>query len=138
MNKIVILSVVFLNLLIGFSYATKPCSDSSYFSNSKRDLKEWIELSRWAVILEIKEITHNWGPFPNCYLENKKDCAQFDNGTFKAKILNILKGQQEADKINLVPVYCSKDLPDKLGIYIFYGVHEGGYDGYELIKSSDN
>ncbi|GEM_PF-3341173 len=131
-NKIIILTAIFINYLIVYSFATPSCSPESYYSNPDRSLQEWIEISDWTVKVRITEIHHKWIPYENCYTEDMTKCNQRDAGTFKSEILNIMKGNQT--EIKLVPCYCSKELPDKLGIYIFYGSEDGCYDGYEPIE----
>ena len=101
--------------------------------NSTRSLQEWIEVSDWAAKVKIIKINHKRVPFENCNMEDKTKCAQRDDGNFKAEILEITKGNWAIKRIKLSPKYCSKELPDKLGIYIFYGSKDSGYDGYEFV-----
>ena len=123
-----------MNFLIVHSYATKPCSSQSYYSNSARSLQEWIEASGWVAKVKIAKIDHKWVPWENCYIEDKTKCNRRDDGTLKVEILDIIKGNHDVKGFKLKPNYCSKELPDKVGIYIFYGSENGIYDGYEFIR----
>ena len=128
-----LLIAIFLNLLIATTEATKPCSSDSYFGKSERSLEEWIGVSKWVAIVEINKINHKWGFYGYCNMEYKSTCAQKDFGSLDLNILKIIKGHL-TNEIKLTPASCSKDLPDKLGIYIFYGNYDGYYAGYELVR----
>jgi L,D-peptidoglycan transpeptidase YkuD (ErfK/YbiS/YcfS/YnhG family) len=131
----ILITLIFINFFITSVSATQSCSDQSYYNHSERSLQEWIDDSDWAAKVKIKDIDHKWIPYENCYLDDKTKCTQRDAGTFKSEIVNVIKGDKS--EIKLDPAYCSKDLPDKIGMYVFYGSKSNGYDGYQFIAAEN-
>ena len=114
-------------------WATKPCRSNSYFSTRTRTLAKWIEASRWAVKVEVSDIEDRWVPFPNCYAKDRSTCKLTNRGTFKTKVLEVLKGKIDGKNYVIRKAYCAKENPKKPGIYIFYGNAPGRYQGHDRV-----
>jgi hypothetical protein len=123
-------SIICILLCSTSVWATKRCRSDSYVSNRTRTLAEWIEASKWAVKVEVTEIKDNWVPYPNCYTRDRSKCNLTNRGTFKTKILEVLKGKIDTKNHALRKAYCSKENPKKPGIYIFYGNYPRVYNGH--------
>lgn len=75
-------------------------------------------------------MAHKWVPFTNCYSKDRSKCELQDIGNFKAIILQVIQGDIKKGKFNFTPSYCAKQIPNKDGIYFFYGNTLTTYNGH--------
>jgi len=115
-------------------FATKPCSKDSFASNFNRTPEEWVKTSSWAAKVLVSNIVHIYKPYPNCTHSDESKCSQQDVGSFEAKLLKVMKGEIKKEGFKLKQAYCSRDIPTKEGVYIFFGLRDKAYDGYYKLE----
>jgi hypothetical protein len=102
--------------------ASKPCPPDSWFSNKERPAAEWKETSPIVFTGTVTAREEHIAPYPNCYMDDKSQCARLDSSKITVTITNWEKGEIAGLKaIELTPGFCANDPPQTTGgTYHFY------------------
>lgn len=127
------LGLLLLALLPAPAEATKPCGPDTFLSNPRRASAQWRASAAWVAVGVVVARKENKVPYPNCALEDRSACAQWDQSELTVKVERYDKGKGPL-QLRLVASLCAPDPPAEAGgRYRFYGVAPSAYLMFEAL-----
>jgi hypothetical protein len=88
------------------AHAMKPCPEWTYVAKPERPSAEWRRLATWLAVGVVVDRKERKVPYPNCGLEDRSACNQWDRSELTVKVERYEKGNGPAE-LHLVAAHCA-------------------------------
>jgi len=118
------------------AHAMKPCPEWTYFAKPDRSAAEWKRLATWVAVGVVVDRKERKVPYPNCGLEDRSACNQWDRSQLTVKVERYEKGTGPKE-LHLVAARCAPDPPTQAGgRYRFFGHDPSEYVMYKQARGA--
>jgi hypothetical protein len=115
------LPLLLASALSGQARADKPCPPETVVASRREARARFGRLATWIAVGEVERRVEKHVPHPNCALDDRSKCAQWDRSELTVKVERYEKGKGPAELV-LVAERCAPDPPGSAGgRYRFYG-----------------